>query len=202
MRAAFRTPYLAVAVVSLIGLLAGCSASGEATAFPVIPVKDAFVASAIDLPSSAPDFFGTDVVTGQSISLSQFKGQPVLLNFLDYGCSTTLNEVVSAQLRAIRDLQQQRHDFVPLSVFCGCCPPDVLRDFALRNNLNWPWVLDSDYSIIRTYSAYMGDSGYPILVFIDKEGMVVSSSGAMEIDGVSAGLDTAVAGPTRGDPSY
>ncbi len=115
----------------------------------------------------APNFTGIDVVTNKTLSLTQFKGSVVLLNFVNYGCSSSLNMTVSSQLFVIRDLLKQRSDFVPVSIFCGCCSPDVLRDFAKQNSLAWPWILDTDNSIIPQYMDYLIEHGYPTLIFID-----------------------------------
>jgi len=119
--------------------------------------------------ATAPDFTSVDVVTNQKISLSDFKGSMVLLNFVNYGCDPSLNNVVSKQLLAIKELKSQRSDFMPVSVFCGCCPPDVLRDFAGQNDLAWPWILDTDYSIVSKYVSHLRQYGYPTLIFIDQE---------------------------------
>jgi hypothetical protein len=115
----------------------------------------------------APDFTGVDVITGETVSLSQFAGSTVLLNFVNYGCSRSLNAIVSDQLFIIRALKEQGNDFIPVSVFCGCCVPSVLKDFATENNLIWPWILDSDNSIIRQYYDNIREYGYPTLVLID-----------------------------------
>ena len=118
---------------------------------------------------TAPDFAGVDVVTNQKITLSSFQGSMVLLNFVNYGCDPSLNNVVSQQLLAIKELKSQRSDFMPVSVFCGCCPPEVLRDFAEQNDLAWPWILDTDYSIVSKYISHLRQYGYPTLIFIDQE---------------------------------
>ena len=124
--------------------------------------------AAITGSATAPGFTGIDVVTNETVSLDQFKGSTILLNFVNYGCSTSLNQTVSAQLMVIRDLRKQRDDFIPISIFCGCCPPDVLRQFATQNGLTWPWILDTDYSIVNSYYEYLKEHGYPTLIFIDK----------------------------------
>ncbi|MDO8568875.1 MAG: redoxin domain-containing protein [Dehalococcoidales bacterium] len=142
--------------------------------------------------AAAPDFTGVDVVTGKKIALSQFKGSTVLFNFVNYGCDPSVNSVVSAQLLAIRELQKQRKDFVPVSVFCGCCPPDVLRNFAKQNNLSWPWILDTDNSIARKYMTYLRKYGYPTLVFIDEGGVIRDSAGYTQVSGLSEKLDKLV----------
>jgi|GEM_PF-3445517 len=118
---------------------------------------------------AAPDFTSVDVVTNQKITLSQFKGSVVLLNFVNYGCDPSLNNVVSKQLLEIKELKGQRSDFIPVSVFCGCCPPEVLSDFAEQNHLVWPWILDTDYSVVGNYISYLRQYGYPTLIFIDGE---------------------------------
>lgn len=140
----------------------------------------------------APEFSAVDVTTGEPISLSQYKGTVILLNFVNYGCDPTTNQVVSAQLLAIRDLREQRDDFMPLSIFCGCCPEDVLRDFAQQNNLSWPWVLDSDYSVIGLYLDYVKIYGYPTLVFIDSDQHITDVTGYCDISTLSTKIDEAL----------
>ena len=139
--------------------------------------------------ATAPDFTSVDVVTNQKITLSSFKGSMVLLNFVNYGCDPSLNNVVSKQLLAIKELKSQRSDFMPVSVFCGCCPPEVLRDFAKQNNLTWPWILDTDYSIVRKYVSHLRKYGYPTLIFIDQGQYVREVAGYSDLAVLSVKLD-------------
>ncbi len=141
---------------------------------------------------AAPDFNAVDVVTGKAVSLKQFAGKAILLNFVNYGCNPDLNNIVSAQLLVIKQLQQQRSDFVPVSVFCGCCPPDVLRQFAKENNLDWPWILDTDYSIAEKYGNYLKQYGYPTLVFIDTGMVIREYTGAVDISVLNKKIDNLV----------
>lgn len=138
---------------------------------------------------TAPDFAGLDVVTNQKITLSQFKGSMVLLNFVNYGCDPALNSVVSKQLLTIRELKSQRGDFVPVSVFCGCCPPEALRDFAEQNDLTWPWILDTDYSIVDDYISFLRNYGYPTLIFVDREQYIRAVAGYSDLAILSSELD-------------
>jgi len=138
---------------------------------------------------TAPDFTAVDVVTGETFSLGQFSGSTVLLNFVNYGCSSRLNEVVSAQLLAIKELREQRDDFMPVSVFCGCCQPDVLREFAEQNDLTWPWILDTDNSIVGKYTRYLRQYGYPTLIFIDKERNIREVTGYIDISELGVKID-------------
>ena len=137
----------------------------------------------------APDFTGVDVVTNERISLSQFSGSIVLLNFVNYGCNPSVNQVVSAQLLAIKELTKQRDDFIPLSIFCGCCPPSALRDFAEENDLSWSWILDTDNSIVPQYGRYLRKYGYPTLIFIDKEQNIREVAGYSNVPTLSAQID-------------
>lgn len=137
----------------------------------------------------APDFTGVDVITGDTVSLSQFSGTVVLLNFVNYGCDPSTNQVVSAQLLAIKNLTEQRDDFEPLSVFCGCCPEETLRNFATENELDWSWILDSDYSIIQLYMEQVKQYGYPTLIFINQDQYLVDYTGYLDVATLSAKID-------------
>ena len=137
----------------------------------------------------APDFSSVDVVTGETISLNQYSGNAILLNFVNYGCNQRTNEIVSEQLLIIKSLKEKRDDFIPISVFCGCCPVETLRNFANQNGLSWPWLLDSDYSVVNKYSAYVNTYGYPTLLFIDKNQQIVEFSGFYDEDALSLKID-------------
>ncbi len=145
----------------------------------------------------APDFTAVDVVTGKTISLKQYTGSPILLNFVNYGCNPQVNNVVSAELLAIKKLKDQRNDFVPVSVFCGCCSPDVLRQFAKQNDFNWPWILDTDYSIAAKYSNYLKKYGYPTLVFINSDHYITETTGYVDQSALNDKLNNLVAKITQ-----
>ena len=158
------------------------------TATPTAPL--AMIAEPTPTPTppagnTAPDFIGVDVVTNETISLNEFRGSVVLLNFVNYGCSRSLNEIVSAQLLAIRDLRELRDDFIPVSIFCGCCSPSVLRGFAQQNGLTWPWILDTDNSIVHEYVDYVREYGYPTLIFVDRDQYIREVTGYTDISTLS-----------------
>jgi len=78
---------------------------------------------------------------------------------------------------------------MPLSVFCGCCPPNVLRDFAEQNELTWPWILDTDNSIVRKYAPHLREYGYPTLIFIDKEQTIREVTGYIDVSTLTMKID-------------
>lgn len=177
--------------------LAACSGSAATTTAPASDSSLGGVSLGAAIPEStpppdgsgAPDFSGVDVMTGDPISLSQYRGTTVLLNFVNYGCSASLNQIVGDQLLVIKALADQRDDFAPLSVFCGCCPPEVLRDFAEQNNFEWSWLLDLDNAILRQYYDYLVQYGYPTLVLIDKDQRVIEVAGYTDLDTLDAMID-------------
>ncbi len=190
---------LLVAASLLVATLSLAACSGPA-ATPAAPASDGSlgdVSLGAAIPEStpppdgsgAPDFNGVDVTNGDPISLSQYRGTTVLLNFVNYGCSASLNDIVSKQLLIIKDLANQRDDFAPLSVFCGCCPPEVLRDFAEENNFEWSWLLDLDNAILTQYYDYLVQYGYPTLVLIDKDQRVIEVAGYTDLDTLNAMID-------------
>jgi peroxiredoxin len=142
-----------------------------------------------DASGLAPDFTGVDVVTGKTVSLSQFRGKIVLLNFVNYGCSSSVNTSVSAQLLDIQNLAAKRSDFIAVSVFCGCCPASSLKQFAQSNNLDWPWILDSGNTIMPKYAAYVERYAYPTLVFIDQNGKIFDYTGLQNVQSMGQELD-------------
>jgi len=198
MKTAAKLVVTVLALMAAFVVLASCSNANAARANRAFNVNGGFAGTSSDLEVKlgvpAPPFTAVDVMTGQSISLDQFKGKTVLLNFVNYGCSPSINQAVSAQLLAIRSLSGQRTDFVPVSVFCGCCPVDTLRQFAQSNDLKWPWLLDADNSIVAKYDVYVGQYGYPTLVFVDKEGTIVDASGPLSVTDLGTRLDRMASG--------
>jgi hypothetical protein len=185
-----RKPFLllcSVILLSLITLGVSCSNSDPTDivgAIESVPLSDSV---------SAPSFTGKDVLTGESISLTDFDTNVVLLNLVNYGCDSRINQVVSRQLMAIKDLKEQRGDFEPISVFCGCCPENTLRGFADVNELDWPWILDTDNSILAQYTMYVQKYGYPTLVLIDQNQRVRTVSGYLGSSQLSAEIDELLA---------
>jgi peroxiredoxin len=197
-----KTKFIALPLTMLIVsvIITGCAKTAAQGAPKVVAtanvngwVDPLAVSNAADKSGLAPDFTGTDVITGKTISLKQFAGKMVLLNFVNYGCSASVNTAVSAQLLDIQTLSKQRSDFVPVSVFCGCCPASALRQFAQTNNLNWPWILDTGNTIVPKYGTYLGQYGYPTLVFIDGNGKITGADGQENSAELGQKLDKMIA---------
>ncbi len=65
----------------------------------------------------------------------------------------------------------------------------MLRQFAVQNDLTWPWILDTDNSIVLKYERYLREYGYPTLVFIDKEQNIREVTGYIDTSTLSAKID-------------
>ena len=176
----------AVLLVAVVGFAQACASSGSSQFNSSTEWSFEYNA---DVNVVAPDFTATEVVTEQNITLSDYKGSVILLNFVNYGCSSSINNVVSRQLLDIKEIYEQMDDFIPLSVFCGCCPEEVLRDFAEENGLMWPWILDTDYSILSNYENYLRIYGYPTLVYIDSKQNIREIAGYSDQDTLTVVLE-------------
>lgn len=112
--------------------------------------------------SSAPDF-NLPSLNGDSLSLEQLHGKPVLLNFWATWCEPCVAEMPLLNAKA------QVH--IDELVIVGVNEGDLLADvdsFVKREGLS--------YSILLDYDEHVGDlyklNGYPTTVFIDAEGIV------------------------------
>jgi peroxiredoxin len=110
---------------------------------------------------------------GQQVTLSDLRGNRVLLNFWATWC---------AYCRGERGVLQQAHDeqgsqgLVILAVAIGE-DPDRLRSFVHERGLSYRILLDEDGSVSRTYRV----RGIPSSFFIDRDGVIrVHHVGALE----------------------
>lgn len=137
-------------VLLTIGLvLAGCS-SGNGS-------------SATEGGILAPDLQLKDI-NGQSVSLSNFRGKPVLLNFWATWCPPCRYELPF--LQEIYGEWSER-GLVLLTIDVGESTATV-KDFVAKNKLTLPVLLDTKRSVAQKYAV----TAYPTTFFIDREGMV------------------------------
>jgi peroxiredoxin len=148
--------------------------------------KAAPAGGGIAVGSTARGFEGR-TLTGENVSLRQFRGKYVLLNFWYPGSHLCregipyLNDIHAAYGKA-------KIQVLGMALPVG--PP--LQSFAAENGIRWPQVLLADTSgVVRDYAV----GGYPATFLIDPGGMIVSNlrlSGADAYRTVAAALgDTA-----------
>jgi len=136
-----------------------------------ILVASSLFLSGSQVPRSAPEL-QIQVPSGKPISLSQYKGKPVLLAFILTTCShcqhTTgflvklQNEFGAKGLQVIECAVNTNAD-------------SLIPDFVKTYKTNFPvgYNFDTDY-ILGPFFQHSGDRGptMPMLVFIDRKGMI------------------------------
>ncbi len=111
-------------------------------------------------------------LNGKEVSLSDFRGKNVYVNFFATWCPPC-----RAEMPDIEKMYQKYkdNDFVVLAVDLGEYS-DTVKSFFETNNLNFPTVLDSDQMVASQYNI----SAIPVSIFIDKQGNIVAKKvGAM-----------------------
>ncbi|HET9659587.1 MAG TPA: redoxin domain-containing protein [Thermomicrobiales bacterium] len=112
----------------------------------------------------APDFVAISP-EGQVVHLSDFRGQPVWLNFWGSWCPPCRAEMPDIQ-SAYQELQPQ--GLTLLAVSLGDKPSEAMN-FAELNGVTFDILLDPDRSLTSpTYPIY----NFPTHIFIDKDGIV------------------------------
>ena len=109
----------------------------------------------------APNF-QLESIDGQPVVLSDFRGQPVLLNFWAIWCGPCLEEMPVLQQR----FQQHYPDLVVLAVEEGDSLSE-LQAYVQAENITF-FVLQGTDTLARTYHI----QAYPTSFFIDPQGVI------------------------------
>lgn len=110
----------------------------------------------------APDFILPNL-DGESVSLSDFEGRPVFINFWRINCNPCREEL--PYLEAV--YEERQGELVMLSINIG---DDVsnIKQFLQNNSLSLSVLLDTDITVARRYAI----PGTPTAFFIDKDGII------------------------------
>lgn len=111
------------------------------------------------------DFTLTDL-NGNKVSLADYKGKPVYLNFWATWCPPCRGEMpgIEKVYRAYKD-----KGLTVLAVDLGE-DKGTVKDFIKQNNYSFTVLLDSDQSVAEKYNI----SAIPVSYFIDKEGNIAA----------------------------
>ena len=139
-----------VLVGSLIAM--GCSAGRNPTGVP-------------EIGNLAPDF-QLDNLDGQSVSLSDYRGKPVLVNFWATWCVPCRSEMPLIQ-NVFADKKWADEGLVVLAIAIGASPASIGK-FVEKHGLTFPVLLDSKQDVFREYYAFAP----PTTFFIDREGII------------------------------
>lgn len=101
---------------------------------------------------------------GESVTLDEYRGRVVLVNFWATWCPPCV-----AELPALEDFYQTRQEqgFVILAVNAEETPAVVI-EFAQANNLSFPVLLDSDGGLMEQYAV----RALPVSFVIDRAGII------------------------------
>lgn len=113
----------------------------------------------------APDFTLTDM-HGQQVSLSQFRGKVVILNFWATWCPPCREEMPSME-RLYRDYQDK--GLVMLAVNVDENGKQAVAEFLQKTPHSFPILLDSENVAQNTYGVFR----FPESFIIDRNGVVV-----------------------------
>ncbi|MCR4315902.1 MAG: TlpA family protein disulfide reductase [Planctomycetes bacterium] len=138
----------------------------------------AFVVSYAGAPSNAlalgagddaPAWTLKDIRTDAEVSLADFKGKYVLLDFWATWCGPCVNAMRNHLGPLHREIGD-REDWQLISIGTNWRNDTAEKqlNFANQNGYNWTFVHDPDGSITSSYEV----RGIPTIVFIDKEGVV------------------------------
>ena len=103
---------------------------------------------------------------GETLSLSDFEGMPLLVNFWATWCPPCL-----AEMPLIQDYADQyQGQLVVLAINAGE-DEAVVRDFVTQQNLELIFLLDPNNSAAKYFRVY----GFPTSLFFDKAGVLQST---------------------------
>jgi peroxiredoxin len=114
-----------------------------------------------DVGEVAPDF-ELRTMDGEIVSLSDYRGRPVMLNFWALWCYPCLEEIPVIQAR----YQQHYPELMVLAIEEGGAGPSV-RDYVIENQLSFLILAGTD-AILNQYNVY----AFPTSYFIDAEGVI------------------------------
>jgi peroxiredoxin len=131
-------------------LIAGCSSESQGS-------------SVATIGEPAPDFTLPDL-NGESVSLSDLKGSPVIINFWNTGCTYCVIE-----MPYLEEVYNENRDsgLVLLTINIGQSASTV-EDFLNDKHIDLPVLLDSDGAVTQRYII----PGIPTTFFIDSDGIL------------------------------
>ena len=135
-------------------------------------------------PSLAPDFTVLDA-NGKEVKLSDFRGNPVVVNFWATWCGYCVKE-----MPAFEEVYQQMGSdihFLMINVTDGVQETvDKASAFIADSGYTFPVYYDTQYSATLTYGAY----SLPMTFFFDAEGYAIAQAkGAIDKDTLLRGIE-------------
>ncbi|MCX6090022.1 MAG: redoxin domain-containing protein [Candidatus Atribacteria bacterium] len=161
--------------IIILYLLSGCSLFPNTIQTPSTPVPSPASTSSVVESPNAVNFTLPDL-NGNEISLSEFRGKPVLLTLFSYSCPHCRNEVPQ-----IERIYNQYHDSKSLVVLGIGVSSSIseLEQFRAQYGLSFPILYDPGRVVYHQFFS----SGIPALVLINTLGEVAYSYNSSELSG-------------------
>lgn len=178
---------LLILVLVLAVLMTGASvlykqlADGNA---PDTSVNNQQGEAAAEVKHPVPDFTVYDK-DGEAVSLSDFRGKPVVLNFWASWCGPCQREMPDFDKKAAE--LDGEVAFLMVNLTDGYQETvDSASDFIAKQGYSFPVYYDTDMNAAQTY----GVSSVPVTYFIDAEGYgVARAMGAIDAADLQRGID-------------
>lgn len=126
-------------------------------------------------PIPAPDFTVLSL-EGETVSLSDYRGKPVVINFWATWCPPCRGELPAFQ--SAWERYGDKVQFLMVDLCDGQRETEsIVRDFLRDNGYSFPVFLDTEYSGAESY----GVSAIPMTILVDAEGGILGGQrGALE----------------------
>ena len=132
----------------------------------------------------APDFTGVDM-DGTEVTLSDFRGKPVVLNFWASWCGPCKMEMPDFQ-QAYETYGDEIHFLMVNLTDGGRETVEIASDFIARQGYTFPVYFDTNYSAAMAYAT----NAIPVTFFIGAEGEAVAyGQGALDAATLQRGID-------------
>ena len=152
-------------------------------AVPLTASADPFEQFGVTRPRTskpAPDFALKDI-HGKTVSLSQFKGKPILLNFWATWCGPCREELPSMQ--RMHEVSKKNGGFHIIAISIDRFNMKKVNQYAKDLNLSFPILVDPDRTVRKSYFI----RGLPTSYLIDADGKLKGFiSGARQWDSPAA----------------
>ena len=139
-------------MVSLVACSSPDATPQEATAAPADNVAAASSPLTTSDLGEAPDFV-LQTLAGDSLRLSDLRGQVVLLNFWATWCAPCIEEI--PELIALHD-ELSPHGFTVIGISLDPEGAELVQPFTERFGITYPIPLDIEGSVAESYGGRMG----------------------------------------------
>ncbi len=174
---------VALLLCAAIVLSASCAKTSRPENGGVSPPPPAAQGSdfAPEIGKVAPDFT-LQTLQGDMVTLSQYRGKPVLLIFWVVHCEGCIQEIPYIQ----EFYDRHAHEVVLLAVHVGDARPQIERLLSTRR-ITYPILIDADEQVCINYR-----HGAPTAFAIDKQGVIraIKDESFMDIAEIEAMYQT------------